>query len=179
VFIRKHVLCDTIPPPPPGANAKPPDLEPGMTTRETVAAITEEEGSVCAGCHAQLINPLGFATEGFDALGRFRTEQQLFDAAGNNTGSKPVDTAVVPNISLGDLTPAAGVAELMSLIRDSGKVEACLSRNYFRFTFARWEDPNVDGCALEPMRKAVESGSLQDLLTAATLVPSFKQRVFE
>ena len=28
VFIRKNILCDTIPPPPPGANAKPPELSP-------------------------------------------------------------------------------------------------------------------------------------------------------
>jgi hypothetical protein len=27
VFIRKNILCDSIPPPPPGANAKPPDLQ--------------------------------------------------------------------------------------------------------------------------------------------------------
>ena len=27
----------------------------------------------------------------------------------------------------------------MSLIAASGKVEACLARNFFRFTYARWE----------------------------------------
>ena len=42
------------------------------TTRESVEAITEMPGSICAGCHTLAINPLGFATEGFDALGRFR-----------------------------------------------------------------------------------------------------------
>ena len=53
-----------------------------MTTREVVEALTEMPGTTCAGCHATLINPLGFATENFDALGRFRTEQRLFDATG-------------------------------------------------------------------------------------------------
>ena len=51
VFLRTNVLCDTIPPPPPGANAKPPELVPGMTTRESVEAITEMPGTICAGCH--------------------------------------------------------------------------------------------------------------------------------
>ena len=88
VFLRTNILCDTIPPPPPGANAKPPELMPGMTTRESVEAITEMPGTVCAGCHTLAINPLGFATEGFDALGRFRTAQRLFDAAGVETGTK-------------------------------------------------------------------------------------------
>ena len=99
VFLRTNVLCDTIPPPPPGANAKPPDLMPGMTTRESVEAITEMPGSICAGCHTLAINPLGFATEGFDALGRFRTAQRLFDAAGVETGTKAVNTSRSPRWS--------------------------------------------------------------------------------
>jgi hypothetical protein len=178
VFIRKNVLCDAIPPPPPGANAKPPELEPGMTTRETVEQLTEMPGTVCTGCHQQLINPLGFATESFDALGRYRREQRFFDASGKPTGSKPVSTSAVPRV--GDATtPAAGAAELMEQIIASGKVEACLSRNFFRYTFARWESDG-DGCALEGLRKSLENGgSVLDLVVAATLDGSFKQRVFE
>lgn len=179
VFIRKNVLCDAIPPPPPGANAKPPELEPGMTTRETVEALTEMQGTVCAGCHQALINPLGFATEGFDALGRYRTEQRFFDASGNPVGSKAVDTSGVPHVTSSDAT-ASGPAELMAQIADSGKVEACLSRHFFRYTFARWENSQTDGCALESMRASLQNGgTLLDLVTAATLSDSFKQRAFE
>jgi hypothetical protein len=179
VFIRKNILCDAIPPPPPGANAKPPDLQPGMTTRETVEELTQMPGTVCAGCHAALINALGFATESFDALGRFRSEQRFFDAEGKDAGSKPIDTSGVPHVTSSDL-PVAGASELMQQLVASGKVEACLSRNFFRYTFARWEDPSVDGCALEGMRKALENGgSLVDLVMAATLDGSFKQRAFE
>jgi hypothetical protein len=180
LFIRKYILCDTIPPPPPGANAKPPELEPGMTTRETVEALTEMPGTVCAGCHRALLNPLGFATENFDALGRYRTEQQFFDAQGNPTGSKPVDTSGVPAVTGGSETPAAGPGELMQQIVASGKVEACLSRNFFRYTFARWEDLATDGCALESMRSALQNGGgVVDLVMAATLDGSFRERVFE
>jgi hypothetical protein len=180
LFIRKYILCDTIPPPPPGANAKPPELEPGMTTRETVEALTEMPGTVCAGCHRALLNPLGFATENFDALGRFRTEQQFFDAQGNPTGSKPVDTSGVPAVMGGAETPAAGPSDLMQQIVASGKVEACLSRNFFRYTFARWEDLASDGCALESMRSALQNGgSVVDLVMAATLDGTFRERVFE
>jgi predicted nucleic acid-binding Zn ribbon protein len=179
VFIRKNILCDAIPPPPPGANAKPPELEPGMTTRETVEELTETPGTVCAGCHAALINALGFATESFDALGRYRTEQRFFDASGSPTGSKPVVTSGVPHVTAVE-TPAAGAADLMQQILASGKVEACLSRNFFRYTFARWEDPELDGCALEGMRKSLENGgTLVDLVMAAALDGSFRQRAFE
>ena len=180
VFLRRNVLCDDIPPPPPGANAKPPVLGPGMTTRESVAAITEMPGTVCAGCHTSIINPLGYATEGFDALGRFRTAQRLFDDAGKEIGTKPVDTATVPQVTVGDQTPISSPAELMTLMIASGKVEACLARNFFRFTYGRWEDVAGDGCALEDARKALAGGGkLTDLVTAAPRSVAFRRRTFE
>lgn len=179
VFIRRNVLCNEIPPPPPGANAKPPVLDAGMTTRESVAAITEMPGTICTGCHSTVINPLGYATENFDALGRYRTEQKLFDDTGRATGSKPVDTSGVPQVTPGDLTPITSPRELMTLITKSGQVEACLARNYFRFTYGRWEDPKSDGCALEASRSALVSGGVAELLRAAALAPEFRRRVFE
>jgi hypothetical protein len=179
VFIRKNILCHDIPPPPPGANAKPPTLGPGMTTRESVEELTEMAGTTCAGCHATVINPLGFATENFDALGRFRTAQRLFDDTGRETGSKPVDTSTVPMVRLGDTTRISTPAELMTLIATSGQVEACLARNFFRFTYGRWEDPAADGCALEDARKALANGGkLTDLFTAMLMSAEFKRRSF-
>ena len=101
------------------------------------------------------INPLGFATENFDALGRFRTAQTLFDANGNVTGTKAVNTATVPQVSYGDPAQISSPSELMSLMAASSKVEACLSRHFFRFTYARWEVDTTDGCSLEDSRKAL------------------------
>jgi hypothetical protein len=158
----------------------PPKLEPGMTTRESVEAITEMKGTICAGCHAGVINPLGFATENFDSLGRFRSEQRLFDDTGKETGTKAIDTTTVPEIIAGDTTAVSGPAELMALIRQSGKAEACLARNFFRFTYARWDDPSADGCALEPVRQALTGdGKLQDLVSATVLTNAFRRRAFE
>jgi hypothetical protein len=180
VFMRKNVLCDDIPPPPAGANARPPELSEEMTTREVVEALTEMPDTACAGCHATLINPLGFATESFDALGRHRLEQTLFDADGNVVGTKPVDTSSTPNVVDGDETPVSGALELMTLIAASGKAEACLARNYFRFTFARWEDPAKDGCTLEALRaRLAAGGTFQDLARETVLASSFKERTFE
>jgi hypothetical protein len=180
VFIRKSILCDDLGDPPPGANAMPPVLGPDMTTRESVEAITEMDGTLCAGCHRAYINPLGYATEDFDALGRFRSEQVLFDEKGNETGTKPIDTSTTPHVDFEDTTAIAGPADLMQLLNASGKVEACLARNFFRFTYARWEDPAADGCALEPVRQAVSSGGkLEDLLSATVMTSAFRRRAFE
>jgi hypothetical protein len=151
-----------------------------MTTREVVEELTQTKGTVCAGCHATVINPLGFATENFDALGRLRSAQRLFSADGTEVGEKPIDTATVPQVTSGDDTPSAGAADLMMMIADSGKAEACLARNYFRFTYARWDDPEVDGCALEAQRSALQNGgTILDLVKATTTAPQFRQRRFE
>jgi hypothetical protein len=180
IFIRKQILCDEIGPPPPGANAKPPELRDDMTTRQVVEELTQKDGTVCTGCHTTIINPLGFATENFDALGRLRSEQRLFDETGKEVGEEPIDTHSVPHILPGDVTPSTGVDELMPMIAESGKAEACLARNYFRFTYARWDDPSADGCALEAQRKALANGgSILDLVRTTATAPEFAQRRFE
>ena len=179
VFLRRTVLCDDIPPPPPGVNATPPELRPDMTTREVVEELTQMDGSVCSGCHMTLINPLGFATESFDALGRYRTEQKLYDEDGESIGSKAVDTRSVPRVLNDDTTEINGPLELMNKIVESGKAEACLARNYFRFTFARWENLSQDGCTLEALRAPLsQSGTIPELAEAAARSPAFKRRSF-
>ncbi len=151
-----------------------------MTTRQVVEEMTQKTGTVCAGCHTTVINPLGFATEGFDALGRFRTEQRLFDANGNEVAKKPVDTHSIPMVENGDMSPSTGPADLARLIVASGKADACLARNYFRFTFGRWEDLASDGCALETIRKELDGGgSIGALMKAVALAPAFRRRTFQ
>jgi hypothetical protein len=180
IFIRKQILCDEIGPPPPGANAKPPELRSDMTTRQVVEELTQKEGTVCTGCHTTVINPLGFASENFDALGRLRSEQRLFDESGKEVGEQVVDTHSVPHVLTDDDTPSAGMGDLMPMIAESGKAEACLARNYFRFTYARWDDPSADGCALETQRQALmDGGSILDLVRATAMAPEFARRRFE
>ncbi|MEA2700565.1 MAG: hypothetical protein QOI66_4836, partial [Myxococcales bacterium] len=190
-FLRRRILCDDLPPPPPGVSAVPPQLSPQMTTREVVEQLTEAPGTVCVGCHGAVINALGFATENFDALGRSRMAQRLFDAAGNEVGQRPVDTHSIPAVTSGDTTASSGAGDLGRLILESGKAEACLARNYFRFTFARWEDVTTDGCTLEDLRVRLDSagggnggnagkgGTLGALLKEVALSPQFRRRAFQ
>jgi hypothetical protein len=179
VFIRRRMLCDDIPPPPAGVNAVPPELRPDMTTRQVVESLTEQPGSACAVCHASMINPLGFATEGFDALGRTRSEQVMFAEDGSPAGRLPVDTRSVPRVTPEDASPSAGPSDLARLMLQSGKLEACLARNYFRFTYGRWETAG-DDCVLERLRaRLVETGSIAEMLKEVALTPEFRQRRFE
>jgi len=119
--------------------------------------------------------------ENFDGLGRFRSEQTLYAADGTVAAKLPIDTAVTPHVGMGDSTTMVkGPAELMSEIEASNKPGACLVRNYFRYTFGRFEDLSADGCTLEAVRKIMDSGGhLVDLWKAVVTTPAFKQRTFE
>lgn len=178
VFIRQTILCDTIPPPPDNAAAVAPDLDPRLSTRQVVERITEMPGTACAGCHATVINPLGFATESFDALGRVRSEQRLFDDRGTEVAKVPIDTRVTPQVVPGDPATASGPADLMRLIAASGKAHACFARHYLRFTFSRWEDLSSDGCLLERLRQRLVKGGIAEVLREIALAPEFQQRSF-
>lgn len=179
LFIRRNILCDSIPPPPENAMATPPELSPEFSTRQVVEELTEGEGTGCASCHANYINPLGFATEGFDSLGRIRSAQQLFAEDGSPLGTAALDTTSIPQIIPGDMTPSDGPEDLMTMIVDSGKPTACAVRHYFRFAFGRWEGVVSDGCALEQMRLALEeTGSLAGMLRSVALTDAFRRRTF-
>ncbi len=75
VWILDNLL--NMRPPPPPANVPVLDESPvdgrALTTREQVERHRSDAG--CASCHAR-IDPLGFALENFDVIGRWRTEDE-------------------------------------------------------------------------------------------------------
>jgi hypothetical protein len=88
VLIARSLLGRMLPPPPEAFTPLPADVHPKLTTRQRVALQTKP--AACASCH-NLINPLGFTLEKFDAVGRLRAkengvadrrERQLPDPAG-------------------------------------------------------------------------------------------------
>jgi hypothetical protein len=175
VTIRREILCDELGDPP-ADMGEPPEIDPISTAREKTEALTMQPASSCSGCHRS-INPLGYATESFDALGRHRTHERLFDEAGNEIASLPIDTSGVPYVLTSDDGDVAGPVELGEVVVDSGKPQACFARNYFRFATGRPEDLEADGCALEAVREQVaDGGSLREALVVLALEPGFRMR---
>ena len=167
-FIRRSILCDSLPQPdpnslPPGS-LDPPPPSTAMTTRQRFAAKVDGNG-LCQTCHASFSN-LGYVMESYDALGRFRTMEKVFDEqTGALKATLPLDTSAIPQVIAGDMRPVSGPAELNQRMLESGKVEACLSANYFRFAMRR--DPtrdSADACTYEAVRGSLTSG---DPLAAA------------
>lgn len=81
VLISRSMLGRALRPPPEAVTPLAVDLHPKLTTRERVTLQTQSE--TCAACHT-MINRLGFALEGFDAVGRSRSTEKdnPIDAAG-------------------------------------------------------------------------------------------------
>ncbi|MFK7930701.1 MAG: DUF1592 domain-containing protein [Myxococcota bacterium] len=175
VLLRTALLCDEIGSPPDNAANNPPDLPEDISTRQFVENLTGS-GS-CSFCHEKKINPLGFVTEDFDALGRPRSTQKLFDSStGEARGEVPIDTFVKPYVVHPHET-AANAHDITALFVASPKPRACLTRHWFRFTFGRMEDEAIDGCALEPVDRALADGeSLADALLAIAMTPDFRHR---
>jgi hypothetical protein len=174
--IRTRILCDEIPPPPPDV-PPPPQLDPHATIREQLEALTQTPGTACVGCH-NMLNPLGYVTESYDGLGRYRTEERVFDLlTGELFATRPVDTAAVVHVTGDDDRMAASGSELSQFIVDSGRAEDCLARQYFRFTYGRLEDDTADGCTLEWLRETVtDGGSLREMLREVAAHPHFRLR---
>ena len=94
-WILENLLGTPVPAPP--VNVPPlPENEPGakiLTVRERM--VQHRANAVCASCH-QLMDPVGLATENFDAIGRFRTQSEAggpIDASGGLPDGSTFDGA--------------------------------------------------------------------------------------
>ncbi|MDG3006651.1 DUF1592 domain-containing protein [Paludisphaera mucosa] len=72
VFLTRGFLGRALAPPPEAVAPLAPDLHAGLTTRERVVLQTSPKA--CQMCHT-MINSVGFTLENFDAVGRFRKEE--------------------------------------------------------------------------------------------------------
>jgi len=174
--VRRRILCDSLPPPPPDAMDDQPDLDPMMSEREKMTALTEAPNSSCIACH-QWINPIGYSFEGYDGLGRVRTEEVLYNDDGSLLASLPLDTVVEANLQAGDDIIVNDGVEMSAHIAQSNKARACFARHYFRFAFARVENDEIDGCELDTIRTALEEGqSLRQVFRNIAMSPTFRQK---
>jgi hypothetical protein len=71
-WILEDILGAKVPPPPPGVSELP-EGKPGQGLTMKQRFELHRTKAECASCHARM-DPLGFALENYDPLGRFRTE---------------------------------------------------------------------------------------------------------
>jgi hypothetical protein len=177
-LVRNALLCQQVGAPPANADVTPPVSSGNMTTRDAVTQKTS--GGVCGACHLTRINPAGFLTENFDALGRERTEERVFDAQGNVVASFPIDTQAVPEIWPGDARSMSDAVALTQAIDEARLFHSCLALHYFRFSQRRYESLPSDGCVLASIEAKARAGApLTEVLKTFALAPTFKTRRFQ
>jgi hypothetical protein len=144
VHIARKVLCADLPPPP--ANVPPlPELAPTSTNRQRVEELTK--GAPCNACHTTIINPLGFALEELDGVGRHRTQDNghTIDA----TGSYVLD---------GKSVSFDGAVDLVQRIADSQQAHDCYSRHWVEYLYGR----EVDMASAADRGLVEQAGSLSN-----------------
>lgn len=163
-LVRERLLCQQLPPPPPGLNIQPPPLDPTKTTRERYAAHSSVEP--CVTCH-RLMDPIGLTFEHFDGIGRYRaTDNGMpIDARGEILGSPSTDGKFDT------------VSQLIDQLDASPDVEQCFSLSWLRFAYGLTES-GAEQCAVQRMQRELgdESGSLRAIVTVLTETPSFYER---
>ncbi len=159
VFVRRHLLCQPLPPPPEAVVA--PNVDANASTRERFAQHSADPA--CAGCH-RLIDPVGFGFENYDAIGAYQAAQGggLVDASGELT-----DTDVNGAFN--------GALELSAKLAESAEVRNCVASQWFRFALAR-TPAGEDACAMGRVQDAfaTSGGDVRDLARAIVASDSFR-----
>jgi hypothetical protein len=162
--IRRAVLCDPLPQPdpnslPPGSLDPPPPSS-AQTTRQRFQAKVQGNG-LCEGCHG-IFSDIGYVLESFDALGRYRTSERIFDEQnGDQLAELPIDAVAVVKITPEDLQPVASAAELNQRLVSSQKVEACMAQQYFAFASRRAPtDATLDACVVQDLAVTLKDPAL-------------------
>lgn len=160
--VYQKLLCGVLPSPPPNVPpAKPASA--GGTTRQRFAEHGENQ---CAkGCHS-LMDPIGFAFEHYDGIGRYRTMDN----------GQPVDAS--GSIKLDGVDqPFADAIELAQLLASSDSVGSCFAKQWFRFALGRGETDG-DAAALAGVVGAFRDSQfdMRSLAPAIAVSRSFRFR---
>jgi hypothetical protein len=141
LFVRRNLLCQTIPPPPPGVSTVLRDVAPGemITTRDLVA---EHEMPGCVACHG-LMDPIGLPLESYDAIGQFRDTQNgiAIDTTGSLDGV--------------DFADAEGLGRALA---DHDALAPCFVRNLHAYASGHTTLPDEEAAIAAVAEAVIENG---------------------
>lgn len=162
VAFQKRVLCNEIPSPNVdivGDRDAHVLTDTDLVTVTNRAAVTyQTDAPVCMRCHS-MINPVGFAYESFDSLGRIRTQEMLYDRSGNYVQSVPVHTNTQVPMPDGGSVSVSDAYDLITTLADSPEIAACVSRNVFRHFYEK-KETQQDDCQIQDGFEVAKDPSL-------------------
>ncbi len=162
VSMNLDVLCTVLGPP--AANLPPvPPLQPGQTNRQRISTLTEGCGGVC---HNQQINPLGFAFEHFDGLGRYRDVEN---------GSLPIVSSASFTFSEGAVS-FEGAADLMHAMAAGKQAHRCYAKKLASFGLQR-DIVEADIPLLDVLTAtSLEAGAIKNIILELVRSDAFRVR---
>ena len=163
--VRLDLLCDRVPAPPNNVQLNLEALGDGLTQRQRLEKHRTEPS--CAGCHT-LMDPIGVVFEGFDAVGRARTEDESGEA---------VDTSSTITATRDLDGPVANAAALGQALANSQQVRDCYVTQSFRFFYGR-DYTTADQCSMAELLIAFRDSkqSISELIVALTQTDQFLYR---
>jgi hypothetical protein len=159
LWVRKHLLCTDVPPDPLVSLPEEPE---GRTSRERSEVVLAEPA--CAPCH-ELIDPIGFSFENYDAIGGFRTEEDGYPIDPSGVVSDPNDGRI----------SVANAHELSAVLADLRTARDCTALNWWRFALGR-SGTSEDGEAIAELQYLFDraDGNLLALIQCIVMGPSFR-----
>lgn len=159
VWVLSELLGTPPPPPPQEVPALTPDLNGAFTVRDMLEKHRSD--SACMECHRRM-DPLGFALEAYDPIGRFRTEYsetQTVSTHGNYLGKEFADVTGLKQILSDDIRPFA--RNLIIRIAEYAKGRKLVAADYMTV------ESLVDQAAKDDFRfkNIVLSIAVSDLMT--------------
>jgi hypothetical protein len=152
-MIREALFCTKVPPPPGNI---PPEVNVSPTASARERAAQHRADPACASCH-ELFDPIGFAFETYDAIGRYRAK----DAGG------AIDTRIELSATQKLDGPIANATELAQKLASADEVRDCVAHQWLRYALGR-NDAADDDASVKAVSKTFREagGKLPDLLVA-------------
>jgi hypothetical protein len=180
IFIRERLLCQHVPPPPPGVITTLPDpLVNAKPKGRRQLMVEHVENPTCASCH-RLMDPIGFGFEHFDAIGQYREKETIGGGrrggGGGRGGPPPIaldidaqgEIAGLPNSNF------SGAKELGTILANSPVCQECIVRQMFRYSYGRLETASDEKTIDQLYDQFKASGfKLKRLLVALVESPEF------
>jgi hypothetical protein len=147
IFIRERLLCQHVPPPPPGVITTLPDPLVDQKQKGRRQLMVEHvENPTCASCH-RLMDPIGFGFEHFDAIGRWREQEMIpvprrgGEEGIGRGGPPPIPLQIDAQGEIAGLPNStfSGAKELGAILSASPTCQKCIVRQMFRYSYGRLE----------------------------------------
>jgi hypothetical protein len=181
IFVREQLLCQHVPPPPPGVNTTLPEPNEAKPQTRRQLMVEHVENPSCAACH-RLMDPIGFGLENYDAIGRWRQNETIRIATerdeegGRRRDPKTVDLAIEPEGEIAGLPDSAfsEPIKLGQILAESPVCQQCVVRQMFRYAYGRRETAADEETIDQLFASFRDSGfRFKDLLIALVRSPEF------